>query len=146
MVLLEKPEDFKPKFTAAGCFMLCSDEILLLLRQDHKPQGGTWGTPGGKVEYGESPVQAVVREMLEETRMKIEERELRELPPTYVRMPELDFVYLMFLIRVTDKPPVTLDPTAHKQFAWVKLTEVTQLPFIHGLDEHLALLQQQLAN
>lgn len=144
MVLLEKPQDFNPKFTAAGCFMLCGDEILLLLRQDHKPQGGTWGTPGGKVEQNESPSQAVIREMLEETGMRIEEKELRELIPTYVRMSELDFVYLMFLMNVSDKPSVTLDPSAHKEFAWVKLKEVSNLPFIHGLDEHLALLQKQL--
>ena len=76
--------------------------------------------------------------------MRIEEKELRELIPTYVRMPELDFVYLMFLMNVSDKPSVTRDPSAHKEFAWVKLKEVSNLPFIHGLDEHLALLQKQL--
>ena len=123
--------------------MLCSDEILLLLRQDHKPQGGTWGTPGGKVESGESALAAVRRELMEETGL-VEQYEMRELEPTYVRMPDLDFVYLMFVVRVNQKPTIVIDLSAHKKYAWVKLNQVPQLPFIHGLDEHIELLKQQL--
>ncbi len=123
--------------------MLCLDEILLLLRQDYKPQGGTWGTPGGKVENGESALTAVRRELMEETGI-VEEYEMRELKPTYVRLLDLDFVYLMFVLQVNQKPAIKLDPVSHKDYAWVKLNEVSQLPFIHGLDEHLILLQQQL--
>ncbi len=143
MVYLQKPQNFSPKFTAAGCFMLFGDEILLLLRQDHKPQGGTWGTPGGKVESGESALAAVRRELMEETGL-VQQYEMRELEPTYVRMPDLDFVYLMFVVRVNQKPTIVIDLSAHKKYAWVKLNQVPQLPFIHGLDEHIELLKQQL--
>jgi len=42
------------------------DQVLLALRPDHVHQGGLWEFPGGKVESGESPVEALARELQEE--------------------------------------------------------------------------------
>ncbi|MDQ4086013.1 MAG: NUDIX domain-containing protein [Actinomycetota bacterium] len=40
---------------------------LLMVRRGHEPAAGTWSVPGGRVEPGESDVDAVVREVREET-------------------------------------------------------------------------------
>ncbi len=40
---------------------------LLLIKRGHDPEAGRWSLPGGRVEPGESDVQALVREMREET-------------------------------------------------------------------------------
>ncbi len=40
---------------------------LLLVRRGRDPHRGRWSLPGGRVEAGESPAQAVEREVLEET-------------------------------------------------------------------------------
>ncbi len=40
---------------------------LLLVRRGRDPHRGRWSLPGGRVEAGESPEQAVEREVLEET-------------------------------------------------------------------------------
>ncbi|MGD8558831.1 MAG: Nudix family hydrolase [Gammaproteobacteria bacterium] len=42
-------------------------EIFITLRPDHVHQGGLWEFPGGKVEADESPYNALVRELHEET-------------------------------------------------------------------------------
>lgn len=40
---------------------------VLLVQRANPPDAGLWGFPGGKVEYGETLLQAAERELLEET-------------------------------------------------------------------------------
>ena len=40
---------------------------LLLVRRANEPGRGLWSVPGGRVEPGETPAEAVVREVAEET-------------------------------------------------------------------------------
>jgi 8-oxo-dGTP diphosphatase len=42
------------------------NQILIAKRPDHLHQGGLWEFPGGKVDQGESPRQALLRELQEE--------------------------------------------------------------------------------
>jgi 8-oxo-dGTP diphosphatase len=40
---------------------------LLLIKRGHEPAAGLWSIPGGRIEAGESDVDALVREVREET-------------------------------------------------------------------------------
>ena len=44
---------------------------LLLIRRGREPSRGSWSLPGGRVEAGESPEEAVEREVLEETGLRV---------------------------------------------------------------------------
>lgn len=44
---------------------------LLMVRRGHAPSAGTWSVPGGRVEPGESDTDAVAREVLEETGLRV---------------------------------------------------------------------------
>jgi 8-oxo-dGTP diphosphatase len=44
---------------------------LLLVRRGQEPAKGTWSIPGGRVEPGENDVDAIVREVLEETGLAV---------------------------------------------------------------------------
>jgi 8-oxo-dGTP diphosphatase len=44
---------------------------LLLVRRGHEPGAGLWSLPGGHVEPGETDEQAVAREVLEETGLRV---------------------------------------------------------------------------
>ncbi|MEJ2608819.1 MAG: Nudix family hydrolase [Candidatus Thiodiazotropha sp.] len=51
---------------AAGAIIKSDGRVLLSKRAKHAHQGGMWEFPGGKLEPGESPVQALARELKEE--------------------------------------------------------------------------------
>lgn len=55
------------KNTSAGVFFYSTDtkRLLFLLRNDDRNQG-TWGLPGGKIEEGETLIEGVERECMEE--------------------------------------------------------------------------------
>jgi 8-oxo-dGTP diphosphatase len=60
------------KFTASvGVIITNADEKILLLEHILRPGSG-WGIPGGFIEPGEQPEQAVHRELREETGIKLE--------------------------------------------------------------------------
>ena len=44
---------------------------LLLIKRGHEPGAGLWSLPGGRIEPGETDAEALVREMLEETDLKV---------------------------------------------------------------------------
>jgi 8-oxo-dGTP diphosphatase len=56
---------------AVGVIENPKGEILIAKRPDHIHQGGLWEFPGGKVESGESVVQALGRELEEELAIKV---------------------------------------------------------------------------
>jgi ADP-ribose pyrophosphatase YjhB (NUDIX family) len=45
---------------------------LLMIKRGHEPGAGLWSIPGGRIEPGESDIEAVVREMIEETGLTVE--------------------------------------------------------------------------
>ncbi|RBY86643.1 NUDIX hydrolase [Blastococcus sp. TF02A-30] len=54
-----------------GAVVLDDAGRLLLIRRGHAPSAGLWSVPGGRVEAGESAVEAVEREVLEETGLRV---------------------------------------------------------------------------
>jgi len=63
-----------PKPTACA---VCADTEgrVLLARRGNEPHKGKWDLPGGFLEEGEHPLDALRRELLEETGLEVEPRE-----------------------------------------------------------------------
>jgi 8-oxo-dGTP diphosphatase len=51
--------------------VVLDDDRLLLIRRGHGPAAGHWSLPGGRVEFGETMVEALVREVQEETGLEV---------------------------------------------------------------------------
>ena len=60
-----------PRITVDGIVFIEDDEVVLV-RRKYPPFKGFWALPGGFVEYGETVEEAVKREILEETSLKVE--------------------------------------------------------------------------
>jgi len=63
----EYPE--RPVPAAAGLVFRGDD--ILLVKRGHAPNQGRWSVPGGAVEEGETVEAAVIREVLEETSVRV---------------------------------------------------------------------------
>lgn len=61
---------------AANVLIPHANGILLIRRAQHKAGGGLWAIPGGKLDEGETFVQAAARELFEETGILVLEAQL----------------------------------------------------------------------
>ena len=56
----------------AGIILKHDDEVLLCKRAPDKSMPNVWSIPSGKIEDGESPGQAAIREFYEETNIELD--------------------------------------------------------------------------
>lgn len=78
----------------AACALIDGEgRVLLAERPAGKAMAGLWEFPGGKVEAGESPEAALVRELREELGIVVAEADLR--PVTFASHAYADFHLLM---------------------------------------------------
>lgn len=140
MISKNKPENFSPKFEVVSCFVEYKEEILLLLRQDHKPEPNTYGVPAGKVNKDETIQKAMKREGKEETQIDLSDAEY--FNKLYVRYPDYDFIYHMYSKKFTTKPDVTINRNEHKSYTRKTVQEALKLDLIRDLDECIKLFYQ----
>lgn len=63
--------------TRVGAYgLLREGNELLLVQQALGPHAGKWGLPGGGIDFGEPPVEALVRELFEECALRIQGSDL----------------------------------------------------------------------
>ncbi|MDH4330896.1 MAG: NUDIX domain-containing protein [Candidatus Moranbacteria bacterium] len=142
MIYTKKPEKFNPRFEIVSCFVECGGDILLLHRQDHKPQGDTWGVVAGKVDDGEDVKGAMMREFQEEIGFQLPEPKLSHFKKVYVRCSEYDFVDHMFHVELDRQQKIVLRCDEHKDFKWVSPKDALQMPLIEDLDACIELFYE----
>ena len=87
-------ENNKPIVLVAACALIDTDgRILIAQRPEGKSLAGMWEFPGGKVEKGETPEQALIRELNEE--LGIETKETCLAPLTFASYSYEKFHLLM---------------------------------------------------
>ena len=94
-----------PKLVAGAIFEL--DGNIVLIQRDIEPGYGKWTFPGGFVERGERAEAAAEREVLEETGLEIEVREIVGLYTYEGEVPAI----AVFAAGVTGGEPTPLDET-----------------------------------
>lgn len=60
------PHVYTQPYIVIGAFIV-RDGKVLLVKENHAPDKGKWNIPAGKLDYGENPSEAVIREVFEET-------------------------------------------------------------------------------
>lgn len=111
---------------------------LLLVRRGNDPGRGLWSVPGGRVEAGEDPLAATVREVVEETGLRVL---VDGLAGTVERPGPGGVVYV--IEDYFARPAPDVDPDAATAgddadaVAWFAPAEVPGLACVEGLVEAL---------
>jgi 8-oxo-dGTP diphosphatase len=125
---IEKPEVFNSTIEVSTVFMELDDTLLLLKRT----RCSTWGVPGGKLEKGETPVQALIREIWEELHIVAPSNELLFQRSLYVSHPKVDYKIHLFRWVLHKKPIVILDPKEHVDYLWQAAKEFGDVELLEG--------------
>lgn len=112
-------------FVVAAALTNQVGEILLQRRPDGKQMAGLWEFPGGKVETGESPESALIRELKEELGITVEAHDL--VPMTFASEPleHRNLLLLLYRCRRWRGEPAPLESP---ELRWLRPIDMHELP------------------
>jgi 8-oxo-dGTP diphosphatase len=109
-----------------ACALVDTDgRVLIAQRPEGKSLAGLWEFPGGKLEPGESPEAALIRELKEELRIDVKAACLA--PLTFASHAYADF-HLLMPLYVCRRWEGTAVATEGQTLAWVKPAKLAEYP------------------
>lgn len=102
----------------AACFIFNdSGQLLVLKRHRQNLGGGKWAAPAGRLEPGENGLEAMTREIFEETGLTVSETHF--LGEHLISMPHGTVSMSSFTTNVPNGTRIVLSPDEHEDFAWI---------------------------
>lgn len=117
------------KFTlltvVAAALTTVDGRVLVQQRAPGRAMAGLWEFPGGKLEPGETPEQALVRELVEELGVTVEARALHPVTFASEQLGDRHLLLLLYVARAWQGEPVALDSSGLR---WEKPADLRSLP------------------
>jgi 8-oxo-dGTP diphosphatase len=102
----------------AACALIDPDARVLIARRPvWKAMAGLWEFPGGKVESGERPEEALIRELREELGIVVKEACLAPFTFASHAYPEFHLLIPLYVCRKWEGQP---RPHEHQEIKWVR--------------------------
>jgi 8-oxo-dGTP diphosphatase len=116
-----------PKITVDG--IIINDKQILLIKRNIEPFKDKWALPGGHVDYGERVEDAAIREVLEETGLKVEIKNLFGVYSDPNRDPRGHTITIVYLMNVIGGKLEGGDDASDAKFFY--LENISKLAFDH---------------
>ena len=136
--------------TRIAAYALCLDEegrILLTRLSPWEVKPGQWTLPGGGIDFGEAPADAVLRELTEETGLTGEVLSLAEVQSWVRRGPipahpgdDFHAIQVIYRVRVTGGALRDEVDGSTDAAAWFTRAEVAKLPVVDLVETGLRIL------
>ena len=124
-----------PPRVAVGAIAFDDDSRVLLVQRGKPPGVGLWTVPGGKLAPGEALVDAVAREVREETGLEVEVGDLVTIVERVIRGDDGDIAYHYvihdYAVRVVGGSLTAGDDASDAR--WVSEAELAELSLTEGL-------------
>ena len=128
------PQDKKVGVKAGVGVMILKDNKVLLGKRhedakkaDSELHGeGTWTMPGGKIDFGEAFEEAIAREVMEETGIKINQDKLKFISITNDQVSDAHFVTIGFLCEEFEGEPKAMEPNEITEWRWFALDKLPE--------------------
>jgi 8-oxo-dGTP diphosphatase len=132
--------DERVRVGVAAVVMDDEGRFLFSKRIADKHGAQTWSFPGGKPDAGESPLEACLRELEEETGIKADWGQPLGLW-TYDRFEshDLHYVTLYFLVDHGEQVPQNLEPEKHSDWEWLDADEARERDLFPGVEQIVGL-------
>jgi 8-oxo-dGTP diphosphatase len=114
----------KPIVDVVGAVVRDGDRVLMAQRPEGKAQTGLWEFPGGKVEPGETPEEALARECREELLLEIEAP--RVITSVIHRYPGMTI--RLMLVECRARPGSVPVPQEGQAVGWYRAADMDSLP------------------
>jgi 8-oxo-dGTP diphosphatase len=122
-------DDKRKKFSVGVNIFVLRDKKLLLGKRKNVYGDGTWGLPGGHLEYGEHMERAALRELEEETGLKAKKFTFANLINDF--HDDQHYLQIGFLAQEVDKAePALEEPDRTEKWEWFDLDNLPDKIFI----------------
>ena len=113
-----------------GCWIFNPAGQVLLGKRKSKHGVGTWAPPGGHLEFGETPEQCAMREVFEETGIKISQDDFSVFSWTNDIFADKHYVTIHCRVdNITDVPTVC-EPDKCEYWAWFDMDKLPSPLFL----------------
>jgi len=120
-------------FTKA--YVVFNKRVLIIKRSEYSKTGKCeWETPGGRLEFGETPIECLRREVMEETNLTVDIDKL--LYATSVLWPDSQGIGLIYLCK-SNSDLVNLSDE-HTEYLWATKAQFVSLINKKIIDEYHA--------
>lgn len=130
-----------PKTIQVACgAVILKDNKILLLRRKKNPEPNHWGIPGGKIDWMEKIEDAVRRETLEETSLRLTTLQLLVNINHFDIEQDEHWLAGVYLATSYDGEAQLVEPEKHAELGWFNLEKLPH-PLTQATEQAVTALQ-----
>lgn len=112
-----------------GVFVIHKNQLLLGMRKNATGEG-TWAEPGGHVEFGETPEEACIREVKEETGIIVKDPKFVGFTNDIFEKEKKHYITLFYRVYSDSPDTQVIEPDKCEEWKWFEIDNLPEPLFL----------------